>query len=384
MAEAAADDGDAAATAPGLSRGVEAAEAEPGGHAQAAGAAPPGEPPAQQAPTPEAPRRGISPRFTLGEVTDGEVFCARFSPDDVYLAVAGGSGSIMVYNALTGRKSVTLGGGKEELPTTQVRWRPPQAMSKTKNVLVSVGADGRVLHWHASSGKCLHEIVEPDNQLFCVDYVADGSQFATAGRRREVCVYDESTKKLASVLSGGEEGLTPGHSNRVFSLKFHPTMRNVLVTGGWDNTVQFWDLRRGHAVRAIFGPHVCGDSIDISQDGEVLLTGSWRVDRQLQLWDFRSERLLETLPWRTGASLVQPCMVYAAQFSKADGSRLVAAGGSGANEAKVFDRTAGGGVVGNILGLSRACYSVDFSNQGNMLAVAGGDGCVRVVNIHMS
>lgn len=129
---------------------------------------------------------------------------------------------------------------------------------------------------------------------------------------------------------------------------------------------------------------MCGDSIEISQDGEALLTGSWRVDRQLQLWDFRSERLLETLPWRTGASLVQPIMVYAAQFSKADGSRLVAAGGSGANEANVFDRTAGGGVVGNVLGLSRACYSVDFSNQGTMLAVAGGDGCVRVVNIHMS
>lgn len=95
-------------------------------------------------------------------------------------------------------------------------------MSKTKNVLVSVGADGRVLHWHASSGKCLHEIVEPDNQLFCMDYVADGSHFATACRRREVCVYDESTNKLASVLSGGEEGRTPGHSNHVFSLKFHP------------------------------------------------------------------------------------------------------------------------------------------------------------------
>lgn len=326
-------------------------------------------------------KRGVVPKFQLGDPSDGEVFCARFSPDDLYLAAASGGGSIWVYNALTGKRAFVLKSeGEDSLPTTQIRWRPRQALSKTKNVLVSVSADGRVLHWHASSGKCLHEIVEPDNQLFCVDYVADGSAFATAGRRREVRVYDECTKKLATVLMGGEEGRTPGHSNRVFSLKFHPTMRNVLVTGGWDNTVQFWDVRCGHAVRAIYGPHVCGDSVDVSEDGLTILTGSWRIDRQLQLWDFRSERLVDTLHWRTGASLAQPCMVYAAQFSKCGGSELIAAGGSGANEAKIFDRS--GTTVGNIMGLTRACYSVDFSHSGEMLAVAGGDGYVRVVSIN--
>merc|ERR1712007_331665 len=138
------------------------------------------------------------------------------------------------------------------------------------------------------------------------------------------------------------------------------------VTGGWDNTVQFWDLRKGHAVRAIFGPHVCGDAVDVAQDGDTILTGSWRVDRQVQLWDFRTERLLETIPWRTGVSLSQPCMVYAAQFSKSDGSSMIAAGGSGANEAKLFDRRNGGAVFGTVMGLNRACYSVDFSNCGSV------------------
>merc|ERR1712048_202058 len=89
--------------------------------------------------------------------------------------------------------------------------------------------------------------------------------------------------------------------------------------------------------------------------------GSWRVDKQLQLWDFRSERLLETVPWRTGVSLSQPCMVYAAQFSKNDGSSMIAAGGSGANEAKLFDRRNGSTAFGTVMGLTRACYSVDFS-----------------------
>eukprot|EP00747_Dinoflagellata_sp_TGD_P165859 gnl/TRDRNA2_/TRDRNA2_187804_c0_seq1.p1 gnl/TRDRNA2_/TRDRNA2_187804_c0~~gnl/TRDRNA2_/TRDRNA2_187804_c0_seq1.p1 ORF type:complete len:360 (-),score=60.74 gnl/TRDRNA2_/TRDRNA2_187804_c0_seq1:71-1150(-) len=338
-----------------------------------------------QAPATGAPTRKVSPKFVLNDA-EVEVFCVRFSPDDQYLAAACGNGAIRVYNAMTGKRAFLLnddgGSSVGRLPTTQVRWRPQQSLSKTKNVLISVGADGAILHWHTASGKCLHEINEPDNQLFCLDYVADGSQFATAGKKREVRIYDEATKKLAQVLTGGDSVNTPGHSNRVFSLKYHPTMRSVIATGGWDNTVQFWDLRKGHAVRAIFGPHVCGDSVDISQDGDTILTGSWRIEKQLQIWDFRSEKLMETIPWRTGVSLASPCMVYAAQFSKDESSSMIAAGGSGANEAKLFDRRCGATAFGTVMGLSRACYSVDFAHNGSMVAVAGGDGCVRVMNIH--
>mmetsp|Transcript_38046 Transcript_38046/g.89007 ORF Transcript_38046/g.89007 Transcript_38046/m.89007 type:complete len:366 (+) Transcript_38046:91-1188(+) len=339
----------------------------------------------EQAAPAQAWLKKVTPKFTLSDTTD-EVFCVRFSPDDQYLAAACSNGSIQVYNALTGKRAFQLNEPENQditLPTTQVRWRPQQSVSKTKNVLVSVGADGKVLHWHAASGKCLHDITEEGNQLFCIDYVADGSQFATAGKKREIRVYDESTKRLSQVLEGGDAVNTPGHSNRVFALKYHPVMWSVLVTGGWDNTVQFWDLRVGHAVRAIFGPHICGDAVDISQDGNTLLTGSWRLDKQLQLWDFRTENLLESVPWRTGMSLAQPCMVYAAQFSKHDGSGMIAAGGGGgANEAKVFDRHDHWSAFGAVSGLSRACYSVDFSHNGSMLAVAGGDGSIRVLNLH--
>uniref|UniRef100_A0A7S4UIF3 Anaphase-promoting complex subunit 4 WD40 domain-containing protein n=1 Tax=Alexandrium monilatum TaxID=311494 RepID=A0A7S4UIF3_9DINO len=328
--------------------------------------------------------RRVTPKFALPDA-ESEVFCVRFSTDDVYLGAACANGAILIYNALTGRRSFTLNSGQEHaLPTTQLRWRPQQSLSKTKNVLVCVSADGRIQHWHASSGKLLQEIPGEGDRLFCVDYSPDGASFATAGKRREVRVYDESTKTLSQVLRGGDSVNTSGHANRVFSLKYHPTMREVLVSGGWDSTVQFWDLRQGHAVRAIFGPHVCGDAVDISQDGASILTGSWRVEKQLQIWDFRSERLLDTLPWRDGVSLLQPCMVYAAQFSKSDGSLMLAAGGSGANEVKLFDRRNGGAAVGTVAaaGLTHACYTLDFSNSGSMLAIGGGDGCVRVFSVH--
>ena len=38
-----------------------------------------------------------------------------------------------------------------------------------------------------------------------------------------------------------------------------PDDPNVLLSGGWDNTVQVWDVRAGQSVRSIFGPHICGE-----------------------------------------------------------------------------------------------------------------------------
>ena len=40
-----------------------------------------------------------------------------------------------------------------------------------------------------------------------------------------------------------------GHMGRVFALKYHPTDPRVLVSAGWDDTVQFWDTRSKHSVR---------------------------------------------------------------------------------------------------------------------------------------
>lgn len=40
-----------------------------------------------------------------------------------------------------------------------------------------------------------------------------------------------------------------GHMGRVFSLKYHPSDTRMLVSAGWDDTVQFWDTRSKHSVR---------------------------------------------------------------------------------------------------------------------------------------
>lgn len=125
--------------------------------------------------------------------------------------------------------------------------------------------------------------------------------------------------RCARVLLGFATGslahVTPGHSNRVFSLKFDPDHQDLVVSGGWDNTVQIWDCRAGHAVRAFFGPHVAGDSVDVV-DG-VVLTGSWRPEDPLETWDLGTGKKIESIAWNQGAAISgEPCLLYASKFSK--------------------------------------------------------------------
>lgn len=89
----------------------------------------------------------------------------------------------------------------------------------------------------------------------------------------------------------------PGHSNRVFCVRFNPFNSNLLASGGWDNTISVYDIRRKGPVAAIYGPHVCGDTIDFHKDGNTFLTGSYRQDNVLELFDIRNFKRKRIIDW---------------------------------------------------------------------------------------
>lgn len=245
-----------------------------------------------------------------------EVFSIRFSPDGRYLAAACGDGTVRIFNATNGVLSQTLftPNMSAGLPATIVRFRPVGDGDRTKNVLLSGNAHGAIQHWHVTSGKCLNSFIDEENQIYALDYIPSGDRFAAAGKDPKVKIFDEDTRKLVVSLQGalGSYGMglkgDAGHSNRVFTVKWHPTDTNILVSGGWDNTVQVWDVRAAMSVRTIYGPHLCGDALDI--DADHILTGSWKPVDQLQIWDLRSGGLLKNVDWMS--SFIQqrePCMV---------------------------------------------------------------------------
>jgi hypothetical protein len=47
-----------------------------------------------------------------------------------------------------------------------------------------------------------------------------------------------------------------------------------LLSGGWDRTIQIYDLRIGRTIGSIFGPNISGDSMDVYDD--MIIAGSNR------------------------------------------------------------------------------------------------------------
>lgn len=79
-----------------------------------------------------------------------------------------------------------------------------------------------------------------------------------------------------------------------------------------------------------------------------------------------------------------PCKLYSCQACQSNGKFLLA-GGSGTNEARMYNLFQDTNVTPTLLStmkyLGRACFTVDFSNQGDMCAISGGDGIIRVIDI---
>lgn len=59
-----------------------------------------------------------------------------------------------------------------------------------------------------------------------------------------------------------ESDSTPTHSNRVYAVKFIDS--NTLLSAGWDKTIIIWDVRIKQSVGFIYGPEICGDSLDFN------------------------------------------------------------------------------------------------------------------------
>lgn len=116
-------------------------------------------------------------------------------------------------------------GGQDVMPFTCIRWRPAfgsESSSKSSNILVSTSSDGAIQHWSVNSAKCTHTIKEEgDNNLYALDFSPDGKHFAVGGSDTFVYLYDEITKtKILDLKVGGKN--LPGHSSRIFAVKFHP------------------------------------------------------------------------------------------------------------------------------------------------------------------
>lgn len=305
--------------------------------------------------------------------TDGNcIFSLAFSENTRYLAASLANGLIFVYDS-NGRFCWKLDSGdSNRFPVTVCTWRPTSTALPSSCILVSGSVNGDIFYWHCTSQRIIYQMTEEDNQIYTLSYRPDGMRLATAGKDFTVRVYDEETKALVSSFSQGILHHS-GHSNRIFASKWKPDDENVLLTGGWDNSVMIWDLRMKIVARSFYGPHIAGEALDIQNDS--ILTGSYRADNTLETWDFGSGKCITSF---SGVG-----MIYTAKYLS-DREGFCVAGGTGLNELRVHNVNDSmhkstaitiSGRDGNKAGI----YTADVSGEKQpRIAVGGGSNCIRV------
>ncbi|XP_033748756.1 WD repeat-containing protein 38-like [Pecten maximus] len=297
------------------------------------------------------------------------ILCCRFNHDGSLLAIGLCDGSIKIHDAVNSRLLYSLSDEDTQrmrLPVTQIRFRIFGDTDKVEyqNMLIATYASGIVKFWHYTSQACLHTIHETRHTL-ALALSPLGRRFITAGSDQQIHVYDEETKKKINTLEPSDSrDIMDGHRQRVYAAQYHPSTPHVFITGGWDNTVQYWDDRERHSVRHFNGPHICGDSLEIDADHNHILTGSWRKTNALQIWDFPSGKLIRNVP----AEPLNDSLVYCCQWL---GKDSIIAGSSGMHMARVIDRGTLN-TTGQIVDLSQGVYCLDNDRQGHHPKIAIG------------
>ncbi|KAK2169127.1 hypothetical protein LSH36_12g17008 [Paralvinella palmiformis] len=342
-----------------------------------------------------------------------KTMCIRFSQDGSVIAVGQADGAIKLYNADTGQCLYVLTDDditKFHLPVTSIHFKPYEDSDKVehKSILIATYASGHIKFWHYTSSQCLQTINEERQTLSAAFNPSPSNMFATCGANPQLYLYDLKTKtKIRTLEASDTRNVMNGHKARVYVVQFHPRDQNIFLSGGWDDTVQcltsalsvtldrskIAPLPCGQAVEPkakcplgrslvfliiylemkIYGPHICGDALDIDPIHNHIVTGSWRREDVLEIWHFESAEKIKTVPQDPSTN----SMLYSAQWL---GKENIMCGGCNPNMAKIIDRGTLN-TVGQLVDLASGVYCMDHDHQIRPKIAAGASNKVYIMKM---
>ena len=270
-----------------------------------------------------------------------DVFCVEYEHDDKFLAAGIGDGSIAIYNLMNGKLAQTIqyqnAETNEMARTMCVKWRKMMYTTDTgtqrkQSMLLCCFSDGVINEYVSPVGKLSSTVIEKDNQTFVLDIDPFEEKFCTGGKDYRVRVYDLETKDLIQKMIP-VDSKEPGHAQRIFALTYKKDDPNVVISGGWDKTLQIHDIRKGGPVGYIFGPDLSSNALDIHDN--TIVTGSHRGKNPLQIFDLRKKEQIQTLEWDYSGEVSETSYLNCAAISHS--GDMVIAGGKG-EEIKFFEK----------------------------------------------
>ncbi len=209
-----------------------------------------------------------------------------WSPDGRLLACGSYMRGVQVWDA-TARTRRWVG-RTQPTKIRRVAWSPDCTR------LASGGDDGSVCLWDASDGTLLQRLQGHSGMVACVAWSPDGTRLASGGGSQgqggsgELFVWDvrsgaHSAERLQALS---------GHTGIVFAVAWSE-LGDLLVSGGSDGMLRWWDVQRGECVTMRQGHPGGVQSLRVSPDGRRL--SSCGDDGAITLWDLESGEYVRTL-----------------------------------------------------------------------------------------
>jgi len=184
---------------------------------------------------------------------------------------------------------------------THATWLRRLAWSPDSTHLVGGGDDGHVYLWDASEGTQLLRLAGHHGVVTSVAWSPDGTWLASGGSGRaggELFVWDahsgEHHPAWHPLRGRGNAGKSAfeGHPGVVSALTW-ALSGELLVSGGNDGMLRWWEVHSGECVRALQAHQGTIQSLKVSPEGSRL--ASCGDDGAITLWDLESGEHLRTL-----------------------------------------------------------------------------------------
>lgn len=157
----------------------------------------------------------------------------------------------------------------------------------------------------------------------------------------------------------------------------------MLVSGGLDRQVRFWDVRASSLSMSIGGKtSIAGDAVDMSHCNNYCVTGGGTLGEGVQVWDLRAldAPVIKYLWGKHENGDDNNPIVNCVRFVPRQD--VVLAGCSDENlSAKCFDFKTGE-TIHEFENVAGNCFSLDVAQDGKLCSFGDANGTIHTENIH--